>query len=315
MDVEKLLKNAYAQNYTYLIKTSVDQYQVIVEAEDTQRSDPENLNQLYYKPSGSQSTVPNRTVTDPAASAGMLSVNHLNQFPVVTLFFNLKPGVSTGEATSFIQRTAATTLPSTIRGQLQGEAKTFSETFAQLGVLVFVAVFVMYVILGILYESWFHPITVLSSLPVATVGGLLTLLLFQSELSLYSYIGMFMLIGIVKKNGIMMVDFAVEQRRIGKTPIEAVHEASVERFRPIIMTTLAALMGAVPIALAFGADGASRRPLGLILVGGLVVSQLITLYVTPALYLYMESLEEKLSGLYNKLKTPEKRKREFAAAR
>jgi HAE1 family hydrophobic/amphiphilic exporter-1 len=141
------------------------------------------------------------------------------------------------------------------------------------------------------------------------------LFLFQSELSLYSYIGMFMLIGIVKKNGIMMVDFAVEQRRIGKTPIEAVHEASVERFRPIIMTTLAALMGAVPIALAFGADGASRRPLGLILVGGLVVSQLITLYVTPALYLYMESLEEKLSGLYNKLKTPEKRKREFAAAR
>ena len=184
MDVEKLLKNAYAQNYTYLIKTSVDQYQVIVEAEDTQRSDPANLNQLYYKPSGGQSTIPNRTVTDPAVSAGMLSVNHLNQFPVVTLFFNLKPGVSTGEATSFIQRTAATTLPSTIRGQLQGEAKTFSETFAQLGVLVFVAVFVMYVILGILYESWFHPITVLSSLPVATVGGLLTLFLFQSELSL-----------------------------------------------------------------------------------------------------------------------------------
>jgi len=309
MDVERLLKNAYSQNYTYLIKTPVDQYQVIVEAEDNQRSDPSNLNQLYYKPSGSQSAIPNRTVTDPTPSVGMLSVNHLNQFPAVTLFFNLKPGVSTGDATSFIERTAAETLPSTIRGQLQGEAKTFSETFAQLGVLVFVAIFVMYVILGILYESWFHPITVLSSLPVATVGGLVTLLLFHSELSLYSYIGMFMLIGIVKKNGIMMVDFAVEQRRIGKTPVEAVHEASIERFRPIIMTTLAALMGAVPIALAFGADGPSRRPLGLILVGGLVVSQLITLYVTPAIYLYMEALQQRLNQLYDRLGSRSPRKK------
>jgi hydrophobic/amphiphilic exporter-1 (mainly G- bacteria), HAE1 family len=169
-------------------------------------------------------------------------------------------------------------------------------------VLLFVAVFIMYVILGILYESWFHPITVLSSLPVAAVGGLFTLLLFHSELSLYSYIGMFMLIGIVKKNGIMMVDFAVEQRRAGKTPVEAVHEASVERFRPIIMTTLAALMGAIPIAVGFGADAESRRPLGLILVGGLVVSQLITLYVTPALYLYLEGIQEWTSMIYAKIR-------------
>jgi HAE1 family hydrophobic/amphiphilic exporter-1 len=302
VNVEQLLKNAYSQNYTYLIKTPVDQYKVIVEAEDKQRSEPNDLNRLYFKPTGTGEIIPNETVTDSQASVGRLSVNHINQFAAVTLYFNLKPGAATGDATEFIERTAAEVLPPTIRGQLQGEAQTFSQTFSQLGVLLFVAVFIMYVILGILYESWFHPITVLSSLPVATVGGLFTLLLFHSDLSLYSYIGMFMLIGIVKKNGIMMVDFAVEQRRAGKTPVEAVHEASVERFRPIIMTTLAALMGAIPIAVGFGADAESRRPLGLILVGGLVVSQLITLYVTPALYLYLEAVQEWTSRVYAKLR-------------
>ena len=297
-NVEQLFKNAYSQNYTYLIKTPIDQYKVIVEAEDQQRSDPTDIDRLYFKPSGGQNIIPNQTVTDPQPYVGRLSVNHINQFPSVTLYFNLKPGVATGDATQFIERTAAEVLPPTIRGRLQGEAQTFSETFSQLGILLFVAVFIMYVILGILYESWFHPITVLSSLPVAAVGGLFTLLLFHSELSLYSYIGMFMLIGIVKKNGIMMVDFAVEQRRAGKSPVEAVHEASVERFRPIIMTTLAALMGAIPIAVGLGADSESRRPLGLILVGGLVVSQLITLYVTPALYLYLEAMQEWVSRVY-----------------
>jgi hydrophobic/amphiphilic exporter-1 (mainly G- bacteria), HAE1 family len=314
VDVERLLKNAYSQNYTYLIKTPIDQYQVIVEANDKQRSEPGDIDELYYKASNGQVIIPNETVTDPKAQVGMLSVNHLNQFPAVTLYFNLKPGVSTGDATKFITQTAAEVLPPTIRGALQGEAQTFSETFAQLGVLLLVAVFIMYVILGILYESWFHPITVLSSLPVAAVGGLLTLMLFGSELSLYSYIGMFMLIGIVKKNGIMIVDFAVEQQRLGKNSVEAVHEASVERFRPIIMTTLAALMGAIPIALGFGADGASRRPLGLILVGGLIVSQLITLYVTPAIYLYFEDVQEWVDRQYARIKNRQRGKSQLAEA-
>jgi hydrophobic/amphiphilic exporter-1 (mainly G- bacteria), HAE1 family len=314
LNVEQLLKNAYSQNYIYLIKTPIDQYKVIVEAEDKQRSDPADVNRLYFKPSGTQNIIPNQTVTEPRSSVGRLSVNHINQFPAVTLYFNLKPGAATGDATEFIQRTAAEVLPATIRGQLQGEAQTFSETFSQLGALLFIAVFIMYVILGILYESWFHPVTVLSSLPVAAVGGLLTLMLFQSELSLYSYIGMFMLIGIVKKNGIMMVDFAVEQRRAGKTPVEAVHEASIERFRPIIMTTLAALMGAIPIAVGFGADGASRRPLGLILVGGLIVSQLITLYVTPAIYLYFEDLQEWVDRQYARIKNRQRGNSELAQA-
>jgi hydrophobic/amphiphilic exporter-1 (mainly G- bacteria), HAE1 family len=302
VNVELLLKNAFSQNYTYLIKTPVDQYQVIVEVEDKQRRDAADIGSLYFKPGAGDRIIPSATVVDQRQTVSLQAVNHLNQFPAVTLFFNLKPDASIGDATKFIQRTAAETLPSTIRGELQGEAQTFNETFTQLGYLLLVAVFIMYVILGILYESWLHPVTVLSSLPVATVGGLMTLYCLRSELSLYAYIGMFMLIGIVKKNGIMLVDFAVEQRRLGKNPIDAIHEASIERFRPIIMTTLAALMGALPIALGFGADGESRRPLGLILVGGLVISQLITLYVTPAIYLYMEAVQEKLNALYANLK-------------
>jgi len=193
-----------------------------------------------------------------------------------------------------VEKAAKEILPSDIRGGLQGQAQVFEETVKSLTTLMFLAVFVMYVILAILYESYLHPITVLSSLPVALLGGLLTLWIFGAEASLYAFIGMFMLMGIVKKNGIMIVDFAQQRVAQGLRDDEAIHEASIERFRPIMMTTLAALMGALPIALGFGADGASRRPLGLVVVGGLIVSQFITLYVTPAIYLYLEEFQEKV---------------------
>ena len=291
------LRNAYSQNYAYLIKQSKDQYQVIVEAADEHRSNPMDLRKIYVR-SATGSLVPLSAVARWKTVIGPQSVNHINQFPSVTIFFNLVPGASISEATNFVETTAAATLPPTIRGSLQGEAKVFQETIAGLSVLMLFAVFSMYVILGILYESYVHPVTVLTALPVATVGGLATLLLFQQEASLYAYIGMFLLIGIVKKNGIMMIDFALQRMAAGMDRVTAVHEACIERFRPIIMTTVAALMGAVPLALGHGADGRSRQPLGLIIVGGLIFSQLITLYVTPALFLYLEAFQENVLDRY-----------------
>jgi HAE1 family hydrophobic/amphiphilic exporter-1 len=288
-----LLHDAYSQNYSYLIKKATDQYQVILEVADDQRSAPEDLGKLYIKSDDGQRMVPLNAVTSWHPVIGPQSVNHINQFTSVTMFFNLKPGYAIGPATQFVEQSAKQLLPSGIQGELQGEALTFRNTVSDLAILMLVAVFVMYVILAILYESYLHPITVLSSLPVALLGGLLTLWLFGAEASLYAYIGMFMLMGIVKKNGIMIVDFAEQRVRQGIADDQAIHDASMERFRPIMMTTMAALLGALPIALGYGADGASRRPLGLVVVGGLIVSQLITLYVTPAIYLYLEEFQEK----------------------
>ena len=292
--IESLLRQAYSQNYTYLIKKPEDQYQVILEVADGGRSKPENLNLLYVKSDDGKRMVPLSAVVKWKQTVGPQTVNHINQFTSVTIFFNLKPDATIGEATDFIEAAAAEIVPPSMRGALQGEAKDFQTTVHDLTILMALAIFVMYVILGILYESFIHPITVLSSLPVALVGGLLTLYVFGSEASLYAFIGMFMLMGIVKKNGIMMIDFALQRMAEGQPSIVAIHEASVDRFRPIIMTTLAALMGAIPIALGFGADGESRRPLGLLIVGGLIVSQLITLYVTPVLYLYLEGFQENV---------------------
>ena len=289
-----LLHDAYSQNYSYLIKKATDQYQVILEVADDQRAGPEDLSKLYIKSDDGQRMIPLNAVTSAHPVIGPQAVNHINQFTSVTMFFNLKPGYSIGAATQFVKASAKQILPPGVQGSLQGEALTFQNTVTELAILMLVAVFVMYVILAILYESYLHPITVLSSLPVALVGGLLTLWLFKEEASLYAYIGMFMLMGIVKKNGIMIVDFAEERVRQGIPDDVAIHDASVKRFRPIMMTTMAALLGALPIALGYGADGSSRRPLGLMVIGGLVVSQFVTLFVTPAIYLYLEDFQENV---------------------
>jgi HAE1 family hydrophobic/amphiphilic exporter-1 len=289
-----LLRNAYSQNYLYLIKKPEDQYQVILEVEGSARSQPGDLSLLYIKSDDGKNLVPLSALVTWDTSLGPQAVNHLNQFTSVTIFFNLKPGVPIGEATDFITKTAAEVVPPTVRAGFQGEALTFSNTVRDLTILMLLAVFVMYVILAVLYENYLHPLTVLSTLPTALVGGLLTLYFLGQEASLYAFVGMFMLMGIVKKNGIMIVDFALHRVAAGESAEKAIHDASMDRFRPILMTTLAAIFGALPIALGFGADGASRQPLGLVIVGGLVVSQLITLFITPAIYLYFEEFQEKV---------------------
>ncbi len=292
--LESLLRAAYSQNYVYLIKQADDQYEVIVEADDKARSGPEDFRQIYVKPDNGDKLIPIRALTTAKETLGLQSVNHTNQFTSVTFGFDTKPGVALGDVTSFINKTAAEVLPPTVKGELQGEGLVLQQLFTALPFLVIAALFVMYVILGILYESYVHPVTVLSTLFPAVVGGLMTLWVFGSTLSLYSVIGLFLLMGIVKKNGIMIVDFALHRLDEGYDRRGAIHEASVERFRPIIMTTLAALMGALPLAFGFGADGSSRRPLGLVIVGGLIFSQLITLYITPVIYLALEWFQESV---------------------
>ena len=287
-----MLRNAYSQNYVYLIKKPEDQYQVILEMEDAARQNPQDLGLLYIKSDDGQRLIPLNELVTWKSTLGPQTVNHLNQFTSMTLFFNLKPGVPLGDATGFITKSAAEVVPPGVRAELQGEAQTFASTVTSLTVLMALAVFVMYVILAILYESYVHPLTVLSTLPTALVGGLLTLFVFGEEASLYAFVGMFMLMGIVKKNGILIVDFARHRVEAGEAADKAIHDASMDRFRPILMTTLAAVFGALPIALGYGADGSSRRPLGLVVVGGLVVSQFITLYITPVIYLYLERFQE-----------------------
>jgi HAE1 family hydrophobic/amphiphilic exporter-1 len=223
---------------------------------------------------------------------GPQSLAHSGQLPAVTIAFNLKPGVSLGEAVEEIQQVAKDTMPPTVTARFAGTAQAFQDSLKSLRLLLVLAVLVSYIVLGVLYESYVHPITILSGLPSAGVGALLTLLLFKSELNVYSFVGLMMLIGIVKKNAIMQIDFALEaERNGGLSPAEAIYQGCLVRFRPIMMTTMAALFGALPIAFGYGSGGDARRPLGLAVAGGLVCSQLMTLYLAPTFYTYMASLQ------------------------
>ncbi|WP_109006832.1 efflux RND transporter permease subunit [Nostoc commune] len=291
--IETALSNAYGTRQVSTIYAPDSQYQVIMGVEPKYQQNANALDLLSVRaPSGQ--LVPLSAVATLSKDVGPLTINHKGQLASVTFSFNLKPGVSLGNVTGKIEQLARQTLPPTISTGFQGSAQAFQSSIQGLGLLLLVAIFVIYIVLGILYENFIHPLTILSSLPSAGFGALLTLLLFQVDLNIYAFVGIILLVGIVKKNGIMMVDFAIIARQNGKTPYEAIYEACLVRFRPIMMTTMAALMGTLPIALGLGAGADTRRPLGLAVVGGLVFSQFLTLYLTPVFYTYMESWQTKL---------------------
>jgi HAE1 family hydrophobic/amphiphilic exporter-1 len=298
--IEGALGASYGSLQVSTIYAPTNQYQVITEVEPRYQRDPSALSMLYIR-SSSGKLVPLDTVTKLSQDVGPLSVNHQGQLPAVTISFNLKPGVSLGDAVEDVNKLARATLPATVSTSFQGTAQAFQSSMQGLLLLLIMAILVIYIVLGILYESFIHPLTILSGLPAAGFGALLTLLLFHMDLNIYAFVGVIMLVGLVKKNGIMMIDFALSaQRKEGKKAVDAIYEGCVIRFRPIMMTTMSALMATLPIALGFGAGGESRQPLGLAVVGGLLVSQVLTLYVTPVFFVYMETFQEKVSGWFGR---------------
>ena len=291
-DIENTLAIAFAQGMTGQIQTPLNVYWVILELLDRQRARLDNLNLLWVR-NQQEGLVPLGSLVRPHVKTGPESISHINQITSVTIFYNLKPGFPAGTATDELAQAAKEIIPVSVVGAPAGTSAQFIETVKAMVFLLIIAIFVMYIILGILYESYIHPITVLSTLPVASLGGLATLQLFGMPLDLYGFIGLFLLLGLIKKNGIMLVDFAIMRRREGLGVEAAALEAAIERVRPILMTTFAAIFGALPMALGFGADGSSRQPMGLCIVGGLVVAQILTLFCTPVFYIYMEYFQER----------------------
>jgi HAE1 family hydrophobic/amphiphilic exporter-1 len=319
--IENAFYDAYGPRWVSTIYAPVNEYKVLLELAPQFQADPSSLSLLYFKATPSdrataqgatagQGGGPGAAVTSGATSAtnagtvvpldtlastsqvvGPQTVNHKGQLPAVTISFGLKPGASLGRVLTDVREIAERTLPETVSGQFQGAAKAFQSSLGNLAVLLVIAIMVVYIVLGILYESYIHPLTILSGLPSAGFGALVTLILFRMDLNIYAFVGMIMLIGIVEKNAIMQIDFALEAERGGKQPQDAIYEGCLIRFRPIMMTTMAALLGAVPIALGYGAGGEARQPLGLVVVGGLLFSQLVTLYLTPVVYTYMAQLQ------------------------
>jgi HAE1 family hydrophobic/amphiphilic exporter-1 len=285
--IENALYDAYGPRWVSTIYAAINEYKVLLELEPKYQSDPRALSLLFFKSSNGR-LIPMETLAKVVRDTGPQTINHYGQLPAVTISFNLAPGASLGDVVAEIQKLAAARLPSTISTSFQGSAKAFQSSRTNLWVLLIVAIMVVYIVLGILYESYIHPLTILSGLPSAGFGALVTLFLFHLDLNIYAFVGLIMLIGIVEKNAIMQIDFALDaERNQGLPPLEAIYQGCLIRFRPIMMTTMAALLGAVPIAAGYGAGGEARQPLGLVVVGGLLFSQLVTLYLTPVVYTYL----------------------------
>ncbi len=326
--IENAFYDAYGPRWVSTIYAPVNEYKVLLELAPEFQNDPSAMSLLYFKatPAAGSATGTNASAATGGATAaatgaggaagagganatsagtvvpldtlakmtqvvGPQTVNHHGQLPAVTISFGLAPGASLGDVLTRVQAIADKTLPETVSGAFQGAAKAFENSLGNLAVLLVIAIMVVYIVLGILYESYIHPLTILSGLPSAAFGALVTLIVFRMDLNIYAFVGMIMLIGIVEKNAIMQIDFALEAERGGKTPEEAIYEGCLVRFRPIMMTTMAALLGALPIAVGYGAGGEARQPLGLVVVGGLLFSQLVTLFLTPVVYTYMAQLQ------------------------
>jgi HAE1 family hydrophobic/amphiphilic exporter-1 len=326
--IENAFYDAYGPRWVSTIYAPVNEYKVLLELAPQFQADPTSLSLLYFKAAGNgqgnaatQATqTGGATAAGPGSAAGLAAgggggvvvpldtlahatqvigpqtVNHYGQLPAVTISFGLAPGSSLGDVLSRVRDVASANLPEGVSGQFQGAAKAFQSSLSNLSLLLVVAIMVVYIVLGILYESYIHPLTILSGLPSAGFGALVTLIIFRMDLNIYAFVGMIMLIGIVEKNAIMQIDFALEAERGGQTPEQAIYQGCLIRFRPIMMTTMAALLGAVPIALGYGAGGEARQPLGLVVVGGLLFSQLVTLYLTPVVYTYMAQVQSWLKN-------------------